>query len=162
MSHSLIDTIFNCMNLAARIGVVVYLIKKYIVPKISSSIIYQKESLKILEQQHRELKGQVTDIEKQIKDQEQLYFDLQAKFVLWQVALEKEQQEYDRACKEYEQKLAYQLERKQQHTERRALIKNELPAILKKVKKDLQDLTKKDPRIGKRYMQNLLDYAVGK
>lgn len=162
MNHSLIDTIFNGINLAVRVGIVVYLIKKYIAPKISSSIVYEKESLKILEQQQRDLKNQSLEIERQIKEQETLYFDLQNKFVAWQSALAKEQQEYERFCKEYEQKLVYQLEKKQRYAERKVLIQNELPTLLEKTTKDLQNKIKQDPSIGKKYLQDLLDIAAGK
>lgn len=162
MNHSLIDTIFNCINFAARVGIVIYLIKKYIAPKVTSSITYEKESLKILEQQHDELKNQSNEVDKQIKNQEQLYFDLQTKFELWQACLVKEQQEYDRACKDYEQKVAYQFEKKQQYAYRRMLIKEEFPILFEKVEKDLQEKIKKDPQLGKKYIQELLDFAQGR
>ena len=103
---------FNCINFSARIGIVIYLLQKYIVPKIKGSIIYEKESLRILEQQYDEFKNQYDGIDKQIKSQEQLYFDLQNKFEIWQAALVQEQQKYDHMCKHYEQKLAYQFEKK--------------------------------------------------
>ncbi len=162
MNHSLIDTIFNCINFAARVGVVIYVIKKYIAPKISSSIVYEQESLKILERQHDELKSQSNEVDKQLKDQEQLYFDLQSKFELWQASLAKEQEEYDRISKDYEQKLAYQFEKKQQYVHRKTLIEQEFPILLKKVEKDLQEKIKKNPELGKKYMTNILDLTQGK
>jgi hypothetical protein len=162
MSHSLIDTIFNCINFAARVGIVIYLIKKYVTPKITSSIIYEKESIKILERQHDELRSQSNEVDKHIKDQEQLYFDLQSKFELWQASLVQEQQEYDRTCKDYEQKLAYQFEKKQQYAHRKMLIEQEFPVLFEKIEKDLQEKIKKDPQLGKKYIKDLLDFTEGK
>lgn len=162
MSHSLIDTVFNCINLAARIGIVMYILKKYVVPKITSSIIYEKESLKILERQHDEFKDQSREVDKQLKDQEELYFDLQSKFELWQASLVQEQQEYDRICKNHEQKLAYQFEKKQQYAHRKMLIQEDFPNLLQKVEKDLQEKIKKNPQLGKKYMKDLLELVQGK
>jgi hypothetical protein len=162
MINSLIDTIFNYINFAVRVGIVIYIIKKYVAPKIASSIIYEKESLKILERQHDELKSQSGEVDKQLKDQEQLYFDLQSKFEFWQASLLQEQEEYDRTCKDYEQKLAYQFEKKQQYAYRKMLIQEDFPILFKKVEIELQEKFKKDPQLGKKYMNDLLALTKGK
>ena len=162
MIHSLIDTIFNGINFAARVGVVIYLIKKYIAPKVRSSIIYEQESLKIVERQYGDFKDQSNEIDKQIKNQEELYFDLQNKFELWQASLVQEQKKYDSFCKDYEQKLAYQFEKKQQHAHRKTLIQQEFPVLFKKIEQELQQKIEKDPELGKKYIKNLLDFTQGK
>lgn len=162
MNHAFVDTIFNCINFIARVSIVLYLIKKYIAPKIINAITYEQESIKIVERQHDDMKIQCDEVDKEIKAQEQWYFDLENKFQIWQASLVREQQEYDRHCKEYEQKLVYQFEKKQQYVKRQQLIQQEFPVLFKNIQKDIQEAIKKDPELGKKYLKNLLDATQGK
>ncbi len=162
MNHLVIDTIFNFINFAARLAIVFYLIKKYIAPKIANSIFYEKESLKILHQQHIELKDQCVEIEKMIENQEKLYFDLQKKFEIWQNSLVEEQQKYERDCRDYERKLAYQFEKKQYNLQRQMMLKQEFPTLIEQLEKDLHQKIKQDPQLYKKYMQNLVALVQGK
>lgn len=126
------------------------------VHRIAQSIINEKESINVLEQQHVLLKESCGAVERSMKTQEQLYHELQAKFVLWEnsvaVMLEQEQQK----CVVQQKKMQLQIEKKQQYVQRRYVIEKELPGLLVETEQALRQKFEQDQNLGKSYITKVL------
>lgn len=155
----MVDFIFNFINFAARIGLVVYVVRKYLVRSISNAISYQQESIKLLEDKYQDIKLQSQQIEKNIHSQEQLYFDLQKKFSIWKNVIDQEQVQFEKTCLEREATTRALFERKRKNIEQKSLLKQELPIVLAQLQKDIQLQIAKDQQLGKDYMQNILTHV---
>jgi len=158
MMHSMIDSIFNFINFAVRIGLVIYIIKKYVVRSVSNAIVYEQESIKLLESKYQDIKTHSQQIEKNIQDQEQLYFDLQKKFAIWKSTIEQEQVEFEKKCVEREEIAQALFEKKRRNIQRKFILKHELPLLLDQVKNDIKVDIKKDQQLGKKYIQNIMTH----
>lgn len=154
----MIEFIFNGINLIARIGVVIYIVRKYVVRAVSDAIFYQQESIKILENKYQDIKAKSHEIEKNIHDQEQLYFDLQKKFITWQNCINSEQEKFEKDCFEREKIAKLLFEKKQKNLERKTIFQKELPAVLDQVQHDIQIELQKDQKLGKDYIQNIMTH----
>ena len=151
-----VDTIFNFINVAARIGIVIYLIRKYAIRFVSNSIAYEQESINLLEYKYRDIKEHSQKIEKNIQEQEQLYLDLQKKFMLWKQTIEEEQLEFAKVCLEHEKTAQVLFEKKQKNLERKFILQQELPIVLVQLQNDIQKQIKQEPQLGKNYIQNIM------
>jgi hypothetical protein len=154
----MVDTIFNFINFAARIGLVIYIIRKYVVRLVSNAITYEQESFKLLESKYQDIKIHSHQIEKNIEEQEQLYFDLQKKFVIWKSSIEQQQAQYEKKCSEREKIARLLFEKKQENIQRKFLLQQELPNVLAQVQNDIQVQINKDQQLGKNYIQNIMTH----
>ncbi len=158
MIHSMIDSVFNFINFAVRIGLVIFIIRKYVVRSVSSAILYEKESMKLLESKYQDIKAHSQQIEKNIQDQEQIYFELQKKFMAWKNLIDQEQIQFEKKCLERE-KIAHALfEKKRKNIQRKFILKQELPIVLEQLQNDIRSEIHKDQQLGKRYIQNIMTH----
>lgn len=124
--------------------------------RIAQSIVNEKESKNILKEQHALLKESCGIVERSMKNQEQLYHDLQAKFIMWEnlmaATLKYEQQK----CEVQQKKMQLQIEKKQQYLQRRHVIEKELPSLLMETKQALYQKFQQDQNLGKSYITKVL------
>ncbi len=151
-----IDLIFNCLNVIVRVGLVVFLIQKYIVRHVLQALQYEKQDKAVLVDQASKLKEACNHLELNMKKQEQLYDDLQVKFLLWQkrVADVAEHEKFKNMAQQ--EKMQKQLEKKQEYVHRRFLIEKELPGLLQESVQKLQEQFSKDKSLGKAYTTKVL------
>jgi len=151
-----IDLIFNCLNVVVRVGLVVFLIKKYIARHILQALVYEKQDKAALVDQASKLKDACNHLELNMKKQEQLYDELQVKFMLWQkrVADVVEHEKFKNMAQQ--EKMQKQLEKKQEYVHRRFLIEKELPGLLLESTQKLQEKFSKDKSLGKAYTTKVL------
>jgi len=151
-----IDLIFNCLNIVVRVGLVVFIIQKYVVKYISQALTYEQQDLAMLVQQEVTLKKACTDLEISMKKQQQLYDDLQLKFMLWQKQVNAVLEQEKAIHMVQQEKMQQQLEKKQKYVHRRFLIEKELPGLLQDTAQNLQAKFSKDKSLGKAYTTKVL------
>jgi hypothetical protein len=154
--HTMVDAIFNVINFVARIGIVIYIVRKYVVRLVRNSITYEQESIKLLEEKYQDIKNTSHQIEKNIQEQEQLYFDLQKKFGMWKSSIDQEQIEFEKACINYEKTAQILFEKKQKNIQRKFVFQQELPVLLVQLEDDIKKEIKQNPQLGKNYIQNIM------
>lgn len=152
----MVDTIFNILNLLVRVGLVIFLIRKYVMHRIAQSIVNEKEALNMLEQQHGQIKESSSAVERNIKHQEQLYDDLRAKFVVWQESVSRTLRQDQQKCLVQQKKMQLQIEKKQQYVQRRHIIEQELPELLAQTVFTLRQEFEQDKTLGKTYITKVL------
>lgn len=151
-----IDLIFNCLNIMVRIGLVIFLVQKYVVKYINSNLLYQQQDLAMLVQQQAKLKEACVDLENGMKNQQALYDDLQLKFLLWQKQVDADVEREKSIRAVYQEKMRQQFEKKQAYVHRRFLIETELPGLLQETTKQLQEKFGKDKNLSKAYTHKVL------
>lgn len=154
--QTMVDTIFNCINLAARIGIVVYLIRKYMVRFVANSISYELESAKLLDNKCKNIKEHSKKVEKKIQDQEKLYLDLQKKFATWKQSIDQQELDFQSDCLRREKIAKMLFEQKQKNIERKIILQHELPVLLGQLQDDIQAQVKQDQELNKKYIQNIM------
>ena len=87
-----VDGIFKILNFLARIGVVIFVIRRYFVSQIQTSIKLEKNDLELLQQKHAQLRESVAHVEQQMKKDEQIFAALRSKFEIWNQEIEKHAQ----------------------------------------------------------------------
>lgn len=152
----IIDIIFNGLNLLLRIGLVVFLVRKYMVHRILQSIRNEKEAINVLDEKYGEIKDSCNAIETSLKIQEQLYHDLQLKFGLWEQAVIVQKQQEEQKCAVQLKKIQEQIEKKHQYVQRRYIIEKELPGMLLETQQTLRQKFKQDQNLGKTYITKVL------
>jgi len=152
----MVDFIFNILNLLVRVGLVIFLIRKYVVHRIRQSITHEKEVVNILDEQYGNLKDSCNAVESNLKTQEQLYHELQAKFALWDRAVAVELEQQKQKCVLQEKKMQAQIEKKQQYVQHRYIMEKELPGLLHDVRQTVRQEFQQDQTLGKSYITKVL------
>jgi hypothetical protein len=151
-----VDTNFNIINLAARAGLVIFLIRKYLVHRIRQSLVYEQQEISLLQQQQAHLREACGDLERNMKQQEQEYDRLQAKFVIWQQHVAKALEQERDYCVGQESKMQAHMEKKQQYIKHRFIIEHEFSGLLHESEKKLQLKFNQDKALGKAYITKVL------
>lgn len=160
MMHISVDELFNILNLAARVGLVVYLMRRYGVGKIQLAIVHEKTDLEMMQQQHTKLRESSAQVAEQIKQDEQSFVQLQSKFETWnqQVAKTEQQQQFEH--QQRQQRIESLLEKKMEYLQRRQLIEVEVAQLLQQAEKRLQQQFANSADLGKKYRTKLMEKMV--
>lgn len=150
-----IDFVFNCCNLLVRIGLVIFIVHKYVIKKIQVALSYEKTARLLLVEQEAKLKQDCNNLENALHSQEMLYQELQNKFALWQQAVNKNNTDQQERFIQQQAFMQQQLEKKRMYVHRQFLIENELPALLKDSTQQLI-VQFKDVKQGKAYITKVL------
>lgn len=157
-----VDAIFNWLNFIARIGIVIFLIRRYVVARVQKSILLERQDLQQLEKQHEQYGQACSVIEKNMKDQERVFEDLQKKFQIWQQQIALQHAMYQQHCAEHQHKLKQQCEKKQYLVQRRKILEAELPIFLSQCRVNLQEKFKKDTDRAVAYSDKIIEQISGK
>ncbi|MCX5923717.1 MAG: hypothetical protein NTU89_04125 [Candidatus Dependentiae bacterium] len=156
-----VDEIFNLLNFAFRIGLVIYVIRYYVVGKIVQQIGQEKFEINSLRQQYTMWREKSADVVKRMKEEEQDFLTMQEKFIVWdrQITLAASKRKAD--CATRQSKINDSAHFKLQSFGRRNLMKAELPKIIMDTTQDLQKKFKEDSSLGHEYISKILDGLQG-
>lgn len=156
-----VDFVFNFLNLAVRIGLVVFVIKRYVIANIAQSIFQEKEDLFYLKKQHKELEQSCDIILSQIQHDEKAFAALRLKFERWHQQVDSQETQEKIVCTQRQQKIEQAIVQKMKYVHHRKLIETQVPNVLANVTQTLQKKFQEDKNLGKKYQTQLLD-ALGK
>ncbi|MCX5923995.1 MAG: hypothetical protein NTZ68_01020, partial [Candidatus Dependentiae bacterium] len=78
-----VDEIFKFLNVLLRIGLVIYLVKRYAVGKIMQYMAQEKNEIDVLQQQRAQLRLECDTVDQTIKNDLIVFQAMQEKFVAW-------------------------------------------------------------------------------
>ena len=152
-----VDTFFNMINLAARVGIFIYLVKKYVIKSVTQSMIHEKQDLQYLQQQHAQVQESCKNIESQMKHDQKIFSVLQSKFKSWNQQQDlKKAEEVEKSLKQQKNIEIANL-KKIKYLQRQKCIEIEVPDLLDQVEKKLQNHFYGDINLSKKYQTKVLD-----
>lgn len=153
----MINLLFNILNFSLFVAVAAYLFKRYALPAISKSIIFEKLSFDGLRRQHDELKKQEKNLAESSRRQQDEYQDLTAKIMRWRAAEEKKKETALEHQQEIEQ-IVHQRRAQQLHDQQ--LLKIHMQVVPQAVEEARAELTKlfAQERSAHAYMTPILTY----
>lgn len=156
-----VDEIFNVLNFVLRIGLIVYVVRRYVVGKIVQQIGQEKFEITSLRQQYTMWREKFAEVVQKMKEEEQDFLTMQEKFIIWdrQVTLVTSQRKV--SCTQRQGKIEHSTSLKLQSFGRRKLMKAELPKIITHTTQDLQKKFKEDSALGHEYISKILDGLQG-
>ncbi|MFA5998605.1 MAG: hypothetical protein WC747_01130 [Candidatus Babeliales bacterium] len=155
-----VDEIFKFLNLLLRIGLVIYLVKRYAVGSIMKYIGQEKTAIDLLQQQRIQLRQECEQVEQTMKDEEKIFQAMQEKFAAWDKSVNAAAFQEQAMCKERQKKMNLLANRKLESIKRRHLMQEEIPALIEQATKDLQQAFQEDKARGQKYITKVLD-ALG-
>lgn len=152
-----VDGLFKLLNFLARIGVVIFIVRRYFVSTIQKSIALEKSDLEVLQQKHGHLRESIASIEQQMKQDELVFAQLRSKFEIWNQQVEKHAQKELIECQQRQKKIEMSVHKKTETLQHRQLLQAEVPALLDDVAKSLVQQFAQDKTMHKKYQTNLLN-----
>lgn len=152
-----IDQCFNFINFAARVVVIVFLIRRYVAEAMVNFLLRRKIDVEQLLLRRDAIKYQCIDAENAIRKDEEFFILMQNKFKIWNDrALELKLKQAD--VDEQQKKLMVLSNiRKNENIARRKLMQKEIPVIVDGVTEDLKAAFSSDVTLGKKYITSVLD-----
>jgi hypothetical protein len=156
-----VNEIFNVLNFGLRIGLVIYVIRRYVVGSIVQQIGQEKFEITSLRQQYTMWREKSADVVKKMKEEEQDFLMMQEKFTIWdrQITLAVSKRKAD--CLQRQSKIHKSANLKLQSFKRRKLMQAELPEIIMQTTKDLQKKFQDNSSLGHEYMSKIVDGLQG-
>ncbi|MBP9764759.1 hypothetical protein KBD08_00295 [Candidatus Babeliales bacterium] len=151
-----IDTVFNVVNLAVRIVIALFLVRKYVVHKIQASLRQEHIDHVALDQRYQDIEKSCESVQHTILQQEQLYAELQEKFKAWQTAVAVQEQKDNVYLRQQEQVIHMKQEQKRQYMLHKIIVQKEFPDVLRETTNQLQQDFKTDKQRGKAYLRTLM------
>lgn len=152
-----ISELFNVLNLLARIGLVVYLVRRYGISKIQAAMIHEKTDLQLKQQQHAQLQQACVTVNQQIAQDQQLFETMKSKFATWNQQVEKNAQQQQQEHAKRQQHIQQLLEKKIEYVQRRHVIEVEVAQLLAQVQNSLEQQFSNSADLGKKYQKKLLE-----
>ena len=152
-----VDELFKVLNLLMRIGLVVYIIKRYVIGQIVLYITQEKNEIDLLQQQRARLKQESESIEKTMKTDEIAFQVMQEKFVLWDNTVKATHAQEQMLCQERQKTMNILTRRKLESLQRRHLIQTEISGIISQTARDLEQTFQSDTALGQKYITKVLD-----
>ncbi len=156
-----IDGIFKVLNLVMRVGLIVYVVKRYVVSQVIQKIGQEKFEITSLRQQYTMWREKSADISKKMEEEQQVFFAMQEKFAVWQQRIALRFSQKKAACQLRQKKIDDCIARKHQSIGRRQLVQRQLPEIIEQATQDLQKKFKEDKALGQKYISKVLDGLQG-
>lgn len=151
-----VDNVFNVLNLMARIGIVIYLLKRFVIGTVAKSIVIEKENLQYLKQQEQQLLQECKTIEEQIAQDQKAFIVLQEKFKIWNQQEDRIALQEKAVCAQRQKNIETTTLKKIKYLQHRKCIEIEAPNILQKVHTALQQKFAQDQNLGKKYQTKVL------
>jgi len=155
-----VDEIFKYLNLLMRIGLIVYLVKRYVARSIIQYIGQEKTAIDLLQQQSMQLRQECEQVEQTMRNEEKAFAAMQEKFAAWDKSIKSVQAEEQTVCKARQKTIDLLAKLKLESLERRYLMQEEVPALIEQATKNLQQALQEDKAQGKKYITKVLD-ALG-
>lgn len=149
--------IFEIINFLIRIGIVVYIVKRYVAVSILSAIKQEKQALKLLQERKESLQSACAKVEDNSKKEQQRLHELEEKFKLWSHAVAVVQVEQEVWCQAQHKKIEQHVEQKTKFLQQQKIIKNQMPEILNAASVSLIKKFKDDASLAKAYQVKLLE-----
>lgn len=134
----LISVVFVFLNFFVILGVIIFAVRRRLVPAAEKMLREQGVFFYNLESDYKDLQLQNQSIYENIQDQDRKFQALQARFVMWQKNCDKrvvlEQQDQLKIDEAMQQRFAMRAQMIEQH----AVIKQQLPVIVAAATKSLQ------------------------
>lgn len=153
-----IDALFMILNLAVRVGLVWYLMKKYVMRSIQNLMSIEKQDLSELKQKQKELRVACSQLEQQIKQETEMFATLQEKFTIWNKRVKNDAIQEQVECQNRQKKIEMATVCKMHYLQKRCLVKVEIPLVLDHVLQQVEKEFKDDLALGKQYQNQLLAY----
>lgn len=151
-----IDDIFKILNLALRIALIIFIIRRYLMDQVKKMIHLENQDLQVLMQHHMQLRQSCAEIEKQMKHDEKIFEQLKLKFELWNQLIAQKKQQEIQLCLDRQKKREILIEKKIEYLQHRRLIEKEVPQLLDNVAKTLQKEFLQNVSLGKKYRTKVL------
>ena len=152
-----VDEIFKVLNLLMRIGLVVYVIKRYVINEIKLHITQEKKEIDLLQQQRTKLRQECENIEKTMKAEQTTFQTMQEKFTAWDSIVKAAALQEQAMCQERQKMMNLLSVRKLESVQRLHVIQTEIPAIISQTAHDLQQTFQGDTALGQKYITKVLD-----
>lgn len=153
-----IDAIFRILNfLVVSIGAV-YLIRRYGILYIVSSMRLQKHKQEELHRQYDNVLQQCDSIKLQVQELEHSYVVMKEKFHIWQAKVQQESMEKKATLLACEQKLQEKQVVKLNNLQQQQIIEQQLPTILQEVSDNLQAKFDKNSALQQEYTAQLIKF----
>lgn len=153
-----IDTIFKVLNFGLVVAVIGYLVRRYGVPYIVSSMKAEQQEQKSLEVKLQDIENLVKEIENAIKQQEQEYQAMQDRFSSWQKIVADKQEQDQVAMQERAKQIELQNVQKIKSLQVRRLMKQQMPLVVDNAEKKLQQELEQDSAKRKEYVMALVSF----
>jgi hypothetical protein len=150
-----IDMLFNIINFVVRVGLVLYLIYRFIVPKISLSMSIQAHNVIVLEKEQSTLKNDAVQIKENIDQDRQYQQQLQKKFDQWHAAIQVLQEQENQECKMRQRNIEKLLDRRMHHVQNQKYISEQMPVVLLQVRKELEQDFAKNSELAQQYQSKI-------
>lgn len=153
-----VDVLFQILNfLVVCIGVV-YIVKRYGILYIVSSMRLKRHKQEELHRQYENLLQQCDSIKLQVQEIEHSYVSMQEKFDVWQTKVQQEHMKERATLLGCEQKLQAKQLIKLQSLQQQQIIEQQLPKILQDVSDNLQATFEKKSALQQEYTAQLLKF----
>lgn len=151
-----INTLFNVLNLMTRIGLIIFVIKKYVIPYLQRAMSLQQQDLEFLEKKHVGFKNDCKELEQNLFNQEIFYNDLHEKFGIWQNKIAQMDLISAQKCQELEKKAAEKYLLQQTFLEQQKIIQQQLPTILSESMTNLHEKFDNNQDLALQYRAKIL------
>ncbi len=151
-----VDHVFNLINLLVRLGLIIYIVKKYIIGSITTSIYLEKQDLINLQNRQNLLVDKQRKVLLQIKQDQQIFDTLHAKFQIWDEKVQKKLIKDQQTCQARQDAIFKAGSARAEYLQKQTLIQHQVPELLNQVTQHLQDQFAKDPLLSKKFNQKLL------
>ena len=151
-----VDNFFNILNLVARIIIVIYLLKRFVIGQVTTSIALEKQDIQFLKQQYQQIYQACQKIEDQIAQDQKAFAVLQEKFKIWNQQEDLIAMQKKAACAVQQKNIEISNLKKIKYLQHRAFIEVEVPNLLQNVHEKLQQEFEQDKNLGKKYQTKVL------
>jgi hypothetical protein len=151
-----VDNFFNILNLLARIGIVIYLIKRFVIGSVAKSIVLEKQDLQFLKQQEEQFLQECKTIEARIAQDQKAFAVLQEKFNIWNKQEDHVALQEKALCAQRQKNIEITTLKKIKYLQHRKCVEIEVPHILQNVHTTLQKKFAQDQSLGKKYQTKVL------
>ncbi|MBP6892401.1 hypothetical protein KBB68_02360 [Candidatus Babeliales bacterium] len=151
-----VDNFFNVLNLIAHIGIVIFLLKRFVIGNLAKLIVLEKQDLVYFKKQEQEYLQKCKMIEEQIAQNQKTFETLQQKFKIWNQQADQFTLQEKAVCLQRQKNIEMSTLKKIKYLQHRKFIDIEVPHILQNVHKALQQKFEQDQSFGKKYQTKVL------
>jgi hypothetical protein len=153
-----LDTFFNFLNFVARVGAIIYIVHRYIMPAMHAGINTQRQTLSMLKDQQISLKESYTQVNIQMVSDAAHFEQLEEKFNIWRARVQQIQEQGAQICNQRQQEIDVRAAQRVLFLQQKQLILQQVPQLLDSATHALAQEFANSPALSKQYQEKILKH----
>lgn len=151
-----VDTLFKILNFLLLSGIVVYCMRRYGISFILSSMKKEEQDKKDLADKHKSLVQECDSLDQDMQNQDLFFEGMKKKFYLWEQIIQRKVEQHEVEQKAVQKEIEDMHDQQRKSLKHQQFLKQEFPAMVKEVEKDLRSQFEEQPDKKKLYVTKLL------